>query len=292
MAEADREPVKARRPVSDAVRERLSVRRALGGQLLSLVNLIGRPILDDLGTRVGKVDDVIVRWESNSPYPRVVAILVRVGKGHVVVAGVDTTISQTGVQLRSDHMAVARPVRHKGDVALARDVLDHQLVDLAGVQVVRANDIYLLESPNGWELAGVDVGVRAFLRRLGPRRRSCPPPVRAIDWADLQSFVPRFTDDALPSEQGPADAAGEVGGAVKLGIPGRDLKKLRARDVARLLAELGRGQQAQVAALAPQSTAAEALRQLDPTQRDALLAELNQDDRRRLEELLNGGAIP
>jgi hypothetical protein len=292
MADADREPVKGRRPVSDAVRERLSVRRALEGQLVSLVNLLGQPLLDVEGTRVAKVDDVVVRWERNRAYPRVVAILAGVGKGHAVVGADDITISQTGVKLLADRQVVARPVRQKGDVALARDVLDHQLVDLAGVQVVRANDIYLFDSPNGWELAGVDVAVRAFLRRLGPRRHTCPPPVRAIDWADLQSFVPRFTDDALADEPGPADAAGEVGGAVKLGVPARDLKKLRAKDVASLLAELGRGQQAQVAALVPQSAAAEALRQLDPAQRDALLAELNEDDRRRLEELLNGEAKP
>jgi hypothetical protein len=287
MAEADREPVGGHRPVSDAVRDRLSVRRALGGELLSIVNLLGRPLLNAVGTRVGKVDDVVVRWERNSPYPQVVAVLARVGKGYAVVAVGDVTISQTSVELRSDRQVVARPGRQKGDVALARDVLDHQLVDLAGVQVVRANDVYLFDGPSGWELAGVDVGVRAFLRRLGPRRRRCPPPVRAIDWAELQSFVPRFTEEAAPNE-GPADAAGEVGGAVKLGVPARDLKKLRAKDVASLLADLGRGQQAQVAALAPQSAAAEVLRQLDPAKRDALLAELNEDDRRRLERLLNG----
>jgi hypothetical protein len=292
MAEGDGEPIKGRRTVSDAVRERLSVRRALEGQLVSLVNLLGRPLLNNVGTRVATVDDVVVRWERDSAYPRVVAVLARTGKVYAVVAADDISISQTGVQLRSDRHMVARPVRQKGDVALARDVLDHQLVDLAGVEVRRANDIYLFDGPNGWELAGVDVASRAFLRRLGPRRRSCPPPLRAIDWAELQSFVPRFTDAALPIEPGPADAAGEVGGAVKLGVPARDLKKLRAKDVASLLAEPGRGQQAQVAALVPQSAAVEALRQLDPAQREALMAELSQDDRQRLEEILNRNDKP
>jgi sporulation protein YlmC with PRC-barrel domain len=147
MADADGEAGKGRRPVSDALRERLSVRRALEGQLVSLVNLLGRPLLDVEGTRVGKVDDVVVRWERNSAYPRVVAILARVGKGYAVVAADDITISQTGVKLRSDRQVVARPVRQRGDVALARDVLDHQLVDLAGVEVVRANDVYLFMAP-------------------------------------------------------------------------------------------------------------------------------------------------
>jgi hypothetical protein len=52
------------------------------------------------------------------------------------------------------------------------DVLDHQLVDLVGLEVRRANDIHLLDRPNGWELTGVDVASRAFLCRLGPRRQT------------------------------------------------------------------------------------------------------------------------
>jgi hypothetical protein len=52
------------------------------------------------------------------------------------------------------------------------DVVDHQLVDLAGLEVRRANDIHPFDSPNGWELTGVDVASRAFLRRLRPRRRT------------------------------------------------------------------------------------------------------------------------
>jgi hypothetical protein len=53
-----------------------------------------------------------------------------------------------------------------GDVALAREVLDRQVVDTSGVQVVRAADAYLVDGPQGWELAGIDVGLRSFGRRL------------------------------------------------------------------------------------------------------------------------------
>jgi hypothetical protein len=54
-----------------------------------------------------------------------------------------------------------RPVWADDDVALARarDVLDRQHVDTSGVQVVRAADAYLLNGPQGWELAGIDVGL-------------------------------------------------------------------------------------------------------------------------------------
>jgi len=287
MVAGERWSARAQRRLSSSLRERLAVDRAIASQLIALTSLLGRPVVNNQGTQLGKVSDVVVTWAAGNPYPRVTGVLVSAGKGFVLVDAREVILSQTRVQLRSDHFTVAQPVRHEGEIALARDVLDHQLVDLSGVQVVRAADVYLLDRPGGWELAAVDVGVLAFLRRLGPRRRRCPPPVRAVNWADLQSFVPRSADGS-PKNSGPAAAAGEVGGAVRLGVPARELKKLRASEVARILSQLGRDEQAQVTAMAESSAAVEALRQLTPRQRDALLAEISEADRRRLLSLLEG----
>ncbi len=278
---------KAQHRLTGVLRERLAVDRAIAGKLISLTSLLGQPVLNDTGTRVGSVSDVVVKWVTGNPYPRVTGVLVTVGKGFVLVDVHEVSLTQTHVRLRSDRLVVARPFRHEGDVALARDVLDHQLVDLRGVQVVRAADVYLLDRPAGWELAAVDVGVWAFLRRLGPRRRRCPAPVRAVNWADLQSFVPRTVDEALPKASGPASAAGEIGGAVQLGVPAAELRKFRAADVASLLSQLARDKQAQVTAMATPSAAADALRKLTPAQRDALLDELSEADRLRLRALLS-----
>ena len=288
MAKPDKRRVSRRGAVSAALHDRIAARRTIADQTISLAHLLGRRVLDAAGTRVGKVSDVVVRWDADVTYPPVVGILVGVGSGFAFVDLQDVTLTQTGARLRSEQQTVSRPVRGEGEVALARDVLDRQLVDVAGVQVVRAADVYLLNGPRGWELAGIDVGVRAFGRRLLPKRRTCPPPDRAIEWADLQAFVPRFTDTALPGN-GPAAAAGIIGGGMQLGRPASELKKLRARDVAAILAELGRGQQAQMTALATPSAAVEALRQLKPSQRAALLAELSESDRNRLQAMLDGG---
>ena len=51
---------------------------------------------------------------------------------------------------------------------LARDLLDHQLVDVDGVQVIRAADLYLAWVGDDLRLVGVDVSVQSLLRRLGP----------------------------------------------------------------------------------------------------------------------------
>jgi len=263
------------------LRGRLAARRALSGQLISIAHLVGRPVRDPSGARVGRVSDVIIHWDIGVAHPLVAGILVKVGKGLAFVAAQDVTLRQSDAELRFAQLAVATPVRQEGDVALARDVLDRQLVDLAGVQVVRAADVYLAAVGDGWELGGVDVGLRCLARRLSPRRRRrCPPPDRAIDWADLQAFVPRFPDGTHSGQ--PATAAGSVGSSVQLGAPVAEIHKLRAGQVASLLQGLGRQQQAQLTALAESSTAAQALRGLDPGKREAILNELDAADRARL----------
>src|SRR6202035_672239 len=99
---------------------------------------------------------------------------------------------------------------------------------------------------------------------------------RAVDWADLQSFSPRPGDAGSDDPSGaPAAAAGEVGGSVRLSVPAAELHKLRAPEVAAVLAGLGRRQRAELATMAEPGSVAAALAALDPGVRRALLADLD-----------------
>jgi PRC-barrel domain len=280
-------------PIAGAVhgavwRDRLVVRRAMGQELVSLANLFGCPVVDSAGARVGRVDDVVVRWERGVTHPSVAGVLVKVGDSLALIAAPDVTLTQTGVQLHRQPITVVHPTRHDTDVALARDVLDRQLVDVAGVQVVRAADVYLAKTAAGWEVAGIDIGIWALFRRLLPKRRTCPPPDRGLDWADLQAFVFRFPEEVPSEGTGPASAAGAVGSSMQTAYAAGALHTLRAKDVAALLRGLDRPSQAQLAALADTSTAAAALRGMEPAQLDAVLAELDEADRTKLLGLLSG----
>lgn len=275
-----------RKKAAERLQDNLAARRAISGQMISLARLLGRSIRDTEGTRVARINDVVVRWDSGAAHPPVVGILVSAGKGLALVAARDLKFELNGVRLRSTQLVVGPATRRQGDVALARDVLDRQLVDVAGVQVVRAADVYLANGIHGWELAGVDVGLWALLRRLLPVSRSSPAPDRAIDWADLQAFVPRFDDTALADPGNPAASAGVAGSSVQLASPAEDLHRLRVNDVATLLEGLNRPQQAQLAALADPSVVAAALRELDPAKLEGLLSELDDEDRLRLLAML------
>jgi hypothetical protein len=134
-----------------------------------------------------------VRWGAGDEHPPVTGVYVKVRGALAVVQQADVTLSQTEIRLRSDARMQWQPVCRDNDVALARDVLDRQLVDTSAAAIVRAVDAYLLNGPQGWELAGIDVDLLSSGKRLVTRRSACPPPDRVIDWTQLQAFVPGST---------------------------------------------------------------------------------------------------
>jgi hypothetical protein len=249
-----RRPEKRLRPWAVS-RNHIALSGALADRVISLAHILGRPVRSTAGTRIARVSDIVVRWDADNEHPPVTGVFVKARGACAVVQESDVTLSQTGVRLRSDAQLVWRPVWGSDDVALARDVLDRQLVDTSGVQVVRAADAYLLDGPQGWELAGIDVGLRSFGRRLFSRPRACPPPDRVIDWAQLHAFVPRFTDTTRAWDSGPTIAAGTAGSGPQLGRPAGRLKELRGPQVAALLSDLSRHQQAELVAVAHPSSA-------------------------------------
>jgi sporulation protein YlmC with PRC-barrel domain len=175
-------------------RKHFALNGSLADRVISLAHILGRPVRNAAGTRIGRVSDIVVRWAVGDEHPPVTGVFVQVRGALAVVQQTDVALSQTEIRLRSDARMEWRPVWGDDDVALARDVLGSQLVDASGVQVVRAADAYLLNGPQGWELAGIDVGMLTAGRRIVTRRRACPPPDRVIDLTQLRASVAGFTD--------------------------------------------------------------------------------------------------
>ncbi|MDT5208796.1 MAG: hypothetical protein QOF67_1211 [Mycobacterium sp.] len=164
-------------------RKHFALNGSLADRVISLVHILGRPVRDARGTRIGRVGDIVVRWGVGDEHPPVTGVFVKVRGAHAVVPQANVTLSQTEIRLGPDAQMEWRPVWGNDDVALARDVLGRQLVD-----------VYLLNGPQGWELAGIDVGTLTVGRRIVTRRRACPPPDRVIDWTQLRSVVPGYPD--------------------------------------------------------------------------------------------------
>lgn len=60
--------------------ERLTTLRHVRAALVSLAGLIGKPVLNQAGEQIGKVADVVARWDRDQRYPPVTGLIVRVGR--------------------------------------------------------------------------------------------------------------------------------------------------------------------------------------------------------------------
>lgn len=227
--------------------------------LISVAGLLGAPVnhIDD--QEVGKLVDFVFRWNTSSKYPPLSGILVRVGRRTSWIgAGEIVGITPSEVKLRTARLDLRDFKQREGEVLLAKEVLDHQLVDVDGARVVRASDLYVAQINGHINLVGVDVGYASLLRRLGPaslRRR--PITGQVIDWATIQSF-----------------GAGGTGGAgIKLNANRNQLRSLRPSELADLLEDLGRDERQELMESLNPEEVADALEEMQPEELEGILRE-------------------
>ena len=157
--------------------------------ILHLSALVGNPLRDSDGERLGRVEDVIVRL-GGVGYPPITGFLVKVA-GRTSYLGVDRVSAiEDGVILRKAKLDLRHFERREEEVMLKRDVLDRQLINVDGARLVRANEIELADIAGSWRVVGVDTGPRGGLRRLLPKslgRRIATGDF--LDWASVEPFV-------------------------------------------------------------------------------------------------------
>jgi CBS domain-containing protein len=137
---------------------------------------------------------------------------VRVMVGPVIALGV-----------KAEAITPYLPAEH--DLYLARDILDKQVIDINGLQVVRVNDLELTKIDGRYYLTNVDIGGQGLLRRLGldklaakiAQRLKRPLPERFIAWNEVE---------LLPTH------------GVRLKVPRSKIAELHPADIAEILSDL------------------------------------------------------
>lgn len=189
--------------------------------LISVAGLRGSRVHGPDGDHLGAVVDVVV--DNEAGHPRVTGFLIRVGTHRVRVGIQDVAdATQTRLSLRSYHLDLRRVDRRPGELYLLKDVIDHQVVDVHGIRVLRVSDIYLAAIGRHWRLVGVDVSWLSYLRRAlvgAPSRR--PTPRHVLDWAGVRPLA-------------------QVQGSLRLDRAQTAIHLLRPSELAELLGELGR----------------------------------------------------
>jgi len=231
-----------------------------------LSSILGKPVWDAQGERIGRCADVLV-GELESAFPALCAIAVANGKkGEVgLVAAEDIAWLSPSIILKTSTPKPYEP--HGDELWLARKVLDRQIVDTEGRRLVRVNDVQLARvcttDQTRYCLAGVDIGSRGLLRRLGVERPLVgafkalrhEPAEAIVPWRDV---APLQTDEPL-----------------RLRVSREKIKDLHPVDIAAIVSELDRPTGQALLGTLDTQTIADTMEEIEPRLQASMLDTLS-----------------
>jgi len=257
--------------------------------MLYLSQVLGRPILDLEGERVATLKDVIVRLGEDD-YPPVAGFVARYRRRDFFLSRWRIShFGQHGVRLNSDILDLHPFMRREGEVLLARDVLDKQLIDVDGKRVVRVNDVQIIETANDWRVTGADVSLSGLWRRLAPSFLRSGRPVEVIDWADVGYLATDAATVQLKSSRGrlarlhPVEIA-RLAQAFSYQQGAEIVGSLDDETAAETLEEMAAARQAQIIGDMDEERAADILEHMSPDEAADVLGDLPEE---KAEDLLN-----
>src|SRR6266542_5032334 len=226
--------------------------------MLYLSQALGRPILDLEGERVATLKDVIVRL-GEGDHPPVAGFVARYRRRDFFLPRWRIShFGEEGVRLNSDILDLRPFMRRDGEVLLARDVLDKQLIDVDGKRVVRVNDVQIIEAANEWHVTGADVSLIGLWRRLAPAFLRSGRPVEVIDWADVGYLATDAATVQLKSSRG-------------------KLARLHPVEIARLAEAFSYQQGAEIVESLDDETAAEMLEEMPAERQAQILGDMDEE---------------
>lgn len=223
--------------------------------MLYLSQMIGEPVVDAQGERLGTISDLAI--STGEVFPRITSLAFQ-GPGRVPFMiswrkYVDT-FDDDGITLSVDAHDIRFSYLQPDEVLLARDLMDRQIVDTQGLKVVRVNDLKLSQSGTQLRLLGAEVGVRGILRGLHPLLEKAVVNVAKLfhKKVDEQLIAWNYMDllDRDLSE-------------VQLSVTHRRLDELHPADVADILEQLDPQQRANVFQHLDDAQATEAISEME-----------------------------
>ena len=233
--------------------------------VLFLTELLGLPVYDLKGRRIGRIRDAAV-VPLVDPF-RVDRYLLGAGSAWLTVRHDQIeSISLDGLRLTDEVLTPYHDDEYM--LRIGRDLLDQQIIDVNGRKVVRVNDVtFDTRQENGHEtlrVLEVDVGIRSIFRRLFqgvlPRlwirrlQRAIPP--NSIRW--------EFCNIVEPDPQR----------RLRLNISHAKLEQIHPADLADIVEELSPDSREAIFETIDTEAAAEALSEIDPRMQASILESL------------------
>ena len=226
--------------------------------------MLGLPVYNAAEKKVGKLLDMVVKWDNVSPL--VYGIKIAGGAKEIVPVTSIDRIDKKGIWLDGSYpeSAVALDEDH---LYISRWLLDKQIIDLSGSRLVRVNDITLSWVKHDEQpqiiLRAVDIGVRGLFRRLGLESLAKRWENKFVGWQYIKPIESRTSNLQLNRDE--------------------KLSKLHPADIADLLEQMDYKHRADILDSLDDRTAIEALAEADLDTQVEIIAQM---DAQRASDLL------
>jgi magnesium transporter len=261
--------------------------------------LIGKPVTDIDGKRVGILKDLIARFLPELRHPMIKAIEIEGKEASVVIPfSAIAVLFSAAIPLNCLLEDIEPYPLDEEDICLVQDVLDKQIIDTNGVRVVRVNDLELVRVNGNVFVSNVDIGGMGVLRRIGLAQTAQnvasffrrEPPKNVISWDDVELLSQdHFMRLKVPSDRlaelHPADIA-EIISDLNRAEGRQFLDNFDVRQLAETLEEVEPDFQASLVKNMPDEKVADVLEEMSPDAAADLLAELPPERSEDLLELM------
>jgi magnesium transporter len=238
--------------------------------MLYLSQLLGAPVEDLQGTRIGKIIDItkiidVTTGTARQFEPAYIDALLVEGPEdlpwrvphQLVIWQADAA----HLQVPASQLSLRTAGLLDGEISLAHDVLDKKVIDVVHKKAVRVNDICLADD---WQLLGIDNSALGLLRRLTPHwlpgAKSLPASSSIIPWKDIELVASqqeeRESEEALSPNPRPTSG---------------QLAEMRPADIAEIVHQLTPGQGARLIERMDDETAADTMEEIETERQQHIL---------------------
>lgn len=225
--------------------------------MLFFSDVLGAEVQNQADVTVGKLIDIVVKVEEARDYPPIAGIVLRtknkqqkfIDSSHIESFGKGYVTLSNGLREGDNPLP-----SDKNLIFLHQTVLDKQIVDMAGIRVVRVNDLQFGMVQYAMSLIAIDIGKLGLLRRLGLAHLNLASYLKPelVEWKNVRP----------------------LGDRLQLSTSAQELVKLHPADVANIIEKLNLNQGSQLLQAMDQKTAARVLEELEPNLQRILVENL------------------
>ncbi|NTU46648.1 magnesium transporter [Candidatus Roizmanbacteria bacterium] len=233
--------------------------------MLYFSELLNKKVITEKQQELGTLTDVLFLYEEE---PKVVKIVVKTSHpSHLNVPSL--TIPITNLVKLNTHIIVHEDYESlppiEQEMSVSEYLLDKQIIDLVGNEMLRVNDVVIQDSPY-YYISGVEIGALGILRRLGVEKQftkalqfiniNLSP--QLLSWGDIQNI--------------------ELGqGVIQLKQREEKISKLHAEDLANYLEKTNIKNAAKLLKVLDKKKSADIIENLNITYQDELFHALKPD---------------